>query len=299
MKNTYRILVIFMTAIILFSCRKGNTLTQDAFPAAFQDARIRFSGDNGGIASIDINSDGSYVAEIEMEGPYQGIFKFLRTVFRRMSVGTESSTLTSAQRGTYTIEDASYVFDGLGHFSFESDGLYGALLTASGTHRPRTGMLSRESLPEGTVQAAGCWNVVQTTVKYSIPKKDVHQSHEWEGCPLETIASWMSENGVPDLARHSYLFEGWDLKSIDFTHMNGMIIDMEKQLFTGFWDLQEQEVKFNGNLDDEPLGITGRLTPIVSDAKMTIEGAFDIEKGKAEDPQKQVLSLEVRLVLKQ
>lgn len=237
MKTNIFFTIAAVSAMSFVACNKLDTPTYDPFVYTVENAKINLGGTNhmkGPVACIELNADGTYIAEVPADG-YTGIDKYLQIPFERIIVGLKDSAPVSYIIGNYNAGSDAYDFTNIGTLSFEKDMFY-ANYTYNGTsYRERTGITPAERLPKFT-SVAGNWTPSAVQVEVNNVSTGNTFAMVYDGLNLETIASDVAATCAPRLTEYIGEFKGYNLTKLYVSNLNTFIFSYANgATIGGYW----------------------------------------------------------------
>ncbi len=237
MKTNIFFTIAAISAMSFAACNKLDNPTYEPFVYTVENAKINLGGTkhmNGPVACIELNADGTYIAEVPADN-YTGINKYLQIPFERIVVGEKDTAPVTYVIGNYNAGSDAYNLTNFGSLSFEKDMIYANYTYNGASYRDRTGITPAERLPQFT-SVAGNWTpaAVQVEVK-NVSTGDTFEK-EYSGLNLETIASDVAATCAPGLAEYLGEFKGYSLAKLYVSNMNTFIFNYANGAsIGGYW----------------------------------------------------------------
>lgn len=268
-------LAVFAAIVLLSSCKKTDP-TQEPVTLLQENARIRLIADGIEAASIDIEENGTYIAEFESsEEKYEGLDEYIHLPFVRVPVDAKSNVVTYYRQGSYSVISNSYDVSGVGKLYVDpNDYAFMFLENGGQKNRARYGILKatqNDGRSFNAVKAPGTYTVSSVSVNYSL-NDEASKKADFNSCDLAEITKYLSENGFPELVGHLNKFTGYKVKNVAISSMNAIFFDfLNGTTIGGFWDLKEKQVTLNKTLDNKKkLAYSATYTPAVSGKTITL-----------------------------
>lgn len=300
-KNIFTLVIAALAALFLLSCNKNNDPKPDPIILEQENARIRLIADDCYVSSIDIMANGTYIAEVETKAEkYEGLAAYIHMPFERVPVNAASGVVTTYRRGNYTLNNNSYSFPDLCTVSTIQDDIYfmNVAFPGGNTVKARAGII-KEGMDDGrssnAVKAPGVWKPSGVAVTFS---KDAEspKSHNFTGCDLKEIATYLSENGFDNLAAHLDKFNGYKVVDLAVSAQNAVVYEFQNaDSVGGFWDLKDKNATYSKKVSGKDLAVEASYKPVLSGNAMTIDLVLKATVGKEGDADYAVYNVNAKL----
>lgn len=283
-KSIITLTVAAFAAMFLFSCNKNTDPNPEPAILEQENARVRLIADDCYVASIDIMADGTYIAELETEAEkYEGLAAYVHMPFERVPVNATSSVVTTYKRGSYTLNNNTYSFPDLCTVTPFDFYFMTVSFPGGNTSKARSGII-KESMPDqrssNAVKAPGVWKPVGVEVTFS-KDAETPKTHSFTACDLKEIATYLSNNGFDELAKHLAKFDGYKVSDVAISAQNAVAIEFQNAAsIGGFWDLKDKDASYSKKVDNKELVTEASYKPAVSDNALTINLALKVTVDK-------------------
>lgn len=240
-----------LAAISLFACQGPVPAGPTPYVYKMADAKINLghSANAGPLGCVELNEDGTFVAEVLTEG-LEGLEKYIALPFDRIMAGVKDTRSTVYRYGTYRVEEDAYELEGVGRISFEEDMMFARYTFEGVSYRDRTGVT--EIPVTSPVPTAGTWVVRSVETKVGNLATRTWTEGQYDSLDFEKMALDAAAGAVPGLSDYLDLFKGYKLVRLRGTRLGSYVLEFANGVnLGGSWKLDRRSRTVSAVLRDE------------------------------------------------